>query len=151
LKSLRHNFQYGKTHKSAENFTDSRIIDLFYNSKLTGSHVFSSVKMIMRKVDTLDIVDYDVDWIINEVEHELRTVNTIRNAHYLKDNTLKGEDNSKRIGLVPIVQDDEDEVCDSEESVGWNTKEEINYSDKISDDSYRDSGEDSAPDMPEQN
>ncbi len=152
LKSLRHNFQYGKTHKSAENFTDSRIIDLFYDSKLTGSHVFASVKMIMRKVDTLDIVDYDVDWIINEVEHELRTVNTIRNAHYLKDNTLKGEDNSKRIGLVPVSQDEEEDVeeCDSEESVGWNTREEVNYSEKISDDSFRDNGEDSAPDMPEQ-
>jgi DNA polymerase III delta prime subunit len=156
LKSLRHNFGVGAGHKASVNFTDSRIIDLFYDSKLTGSHVFASVKMIMRKIDTLDIEDYSVDWIINEVEHELKMVNTIKNAHYLKDGMLKGEDNSKKIGLVPVNDSEEGEEdmemegeC-VEESASWNTKEEVDYTERISDDSYSDSGEDSAPDMPEQ-
>ncbi|MEK6828514.1 MAG: AAA family ATPase [Nanoarchaeota archaeon] len=154
LKSLKYNFQIGGSHKASKNFTDSKIIDLFYDSKLTGSHVFSSVKMIMRKIDTLDIKNYDIKWIVGEIEHELKTVNSIRNAHYLRDNTLKGEDNSKRIGLVP---QDEEEDCEGEECVEMasedvsnNTREEVDYSDKISDDNYSDRGEDSAPDsLPE--
>jgi hypothetical protein len=151
LKSLRHNFQIGGSHKASKNFTNQKIIDLFYDAKLTGSHVFSSVKMIMRKVETLDIVDYDVDWIANEIEHELRTVRTIMNSHYLKDGKLKGEDNSKKMGLVvdeEVV--DEEDYSVEEESVGWRTEEEADFTEKSSDDNYSDSGEDVAPDLPEQ-
>lgn len=155
LKSLRHNFGVGAKHKASINFTDNRVVDMFYESKQTGSHVFASVKMIMRKIDTLDIVDYDVDWIINEVQHELKILKTITNANYLKNNTLKGEDNSKQIGLVPMDMNDadEEEDCFDEspsESLGWNTAQEIGYEDQRSDNNYSDNGEDSAPDVPEQ-
>ena len=99
LKSLKHNFGFGKSHPSASIFTKDEIVDMFYDNKLTGSHVYSAVKMIMRKVDTLDKTDYDTKWIINEVEQELKTLATIRNSHYLQDGLLKGEDNSKKTGF----------------------------------------------------
>lgn len=129
LKSLRHNFGIGANHKASINFTDSRIIDIFYDSKQTGSHVFASVKMNMRKIDTLDIVDYDVEWIINEIKHELKILNSITDANYLKNNTLKGEGNSKKIGLVPMEDDEVDDEYGEEivESVGFGTSKEIFY------------------------
>lgn len=150
LKSLKYNFQIGSGHKASKNFTNKKVIDLFYDSKLTGSHVFSSVKMIMRKIDTLDIKDYDIKWIIGEIEHELKTVNSIRNAHYLRDSTLKGDDNSKKIGLVPDGDDGDEEEYGEVEVVSENTREEMDLSDKASDSNYSDSGEDVAPDTPEQ-
>ncbi len=152
LKSLRHNFGIGKSHKASQNFTNEKVVDLFFDSKLTGSHVFSSVKMIMRKIDTLDIVDYDSDWIINEIEHELKTVRSIKNANYLKSSELKGEDNSKKVGFGVDENDEDCEVCEeeSEESVSNYTRDEIDYSDHKSDSEYLDNGGDSAPEAPEQ-
>lgn len=153
LKSLRHNFGITKSHRASTMFIDDRIIDLFYDSKLTGSHFFSSVKMIMRKIQTLDVDDYDVNWIINEIEHELKMLKSISNANFLKNSELKGEDNSKKIGLTAVEDDDDDyEYADEEpsiESASWNTAQEIGYEDMKSDSSYSDSGEDCAPDVPE--
>lgn len=109
LKSLKYNFGLGKTSPKSVMFSDDKIVDLFFTTKLTGSHVFSSVRQIMRKIDTLDIVDCDVNWIINEIEQELKIVNTIRNSKFLQDDKMKGENNSKKMGLVP-TSDDEDEI-----------------------------------------
>lgn len=148
LKSLKYNFRITKSHTAAKNFIDYRVIDLFYDSKLTGSHVFASVKMIMRKVEILDIKDYDVNWIISEIEQEVKTTRSIRNANYLKSNELKGEDNSKKIGLVPSNEEEDygdDEMCVEE---SYEAPEE-DFSEHSSDDSYTDGGEDAAPDVPE--
>jgi len=112
LKSLKYNFQIGKTHPAVAKFTDSKIVDLFYDSKLTGSHVYSYVRQIMRKIDTLEMKKYDADWIIEEIENELRVVKTIRNSHYLNSGKLKGGD-EKSMGLVP---DDYDEGSESPEA-----------------------------------
>jgi hypothetical protein len=154
LKSLRHNFNLHGTHPACVNFTNDKIVNLFYDSKLTGSHVFTYVDMIMKKVEVLDIEDYDVNWVINEIEHELKMLKSISNANFLKNGELKGEDNSKKIGLT-VVEDDEEEdyaieeECSPEESVSWNTAEEIGYEDMKSDSSYSNSGEDCAPDAPQ--
>lgn len=124
LKSLRHNFSIGAKHNASIKFSDEKIIDLFYDSKQTGAHVFETVKMIMRKIDILDIVDYDVDWIMNEIQHEIKVLKTITNANYLKNNSLKGEDNSRQIGLVPYeeeIKECENEISYPSESVEWNT------------------------------
>jgi len=113
LKSLKYNFKFGKNHPSAEMFTNSKIIDIFYTSKLTGSHVYSSVRQIMRKVDTLGINDYDVSWIISEIKNELKTIDTIRNAQYLKNANLKSE--AKTSTGFDLSEDDEEvEMVDEE-------------------------------------
>lgn len=128
LKSLKYNFQIGKSHPATKKFSDDKIVDLFYDSKLTGSHVFSSVRQIMRKIDTLDITSYDAEWIASEIEHELSTVKKIRNSHYLNSNELKGQD-SKALGLVP---DDED----------------LELSETVSEEYYEEDGVDEAPRNP---
>ena len=110
LKSLRHNFDLGKNHPATKIFSDNKIIDFLHESKQTGSWIFNSIKMVMRKIEILELPSYDVDWVISEFEQELTTVKTIRNSHYLQNGELKGEDNSKkRIGLVPS-EDYDDEV-----------------------------------------
>jgi len=106
LKSLKFNFGIGKNHPATTKFADDKVVDLFYESKLTGSHVYIYTKQIMRKIETLEVKDYDAKWIIEEIEDELTTVRTITNSHYLQDGKLKGEDSSKRMGLVPNDYDE---------------------------------------------
>lgn len=119
LKSLKFNFGNGKNHPATKKFSDPKVVDFFYEAKLTGSHVYTYVKQIMRKIDTLDIVDYDADWIVKELDNELVTVRTITNSRYLKDGKLKGKDSSKAMGLVPNDYDEgememTEEVCEDE-------------------------------------
>jgi DNA polymerase III delta prime subunit len=129
LKSLRSNFGFGKNHPATSKFTDKKVVDFFYDSKLTGSHVYIYTKQIMRKIETLDITKYDAKWILSELEDELTTVKTITNARYLQSGQLKGEDSSKRMGLVPNNYDEsedvdyENEVC---EEAPMRTEEEFN-------------------------
>lgn len=108
LKSLKFNFGFGKSHPATKKFADDKVVELFYESKLTGSHVYIYTKQIMRKIETLEIKKYDANWIIEEIEDELTTVRTITNSHYLQDGKLKEEDSSKKIGLVPNNYDEGD-------------------------------------------
>jgi AAA+ superfamily predicted ATPase len=55
LKSLRHNFGFGANHPAAKEFSDKKIIDFLYDSKQTGAWIFNSVKMVMRKIEILDL------------------------------------------------------------------------------------------------
>lgn len=124
LKSLRHNFDIPNNHPSAKIFSDKKIIDFLHESKQTGSWIFNGVKMVMRKIEILELNDFDIKWIISEFEQELITVRTIRNSHYLQNGELKGEDNSKkRIGLVP--SEDEDECEDESVPLKGYLNEEI--------------------------
>jgi len=115
LKSLRSNFGFGKNHPATSKFTDKKVVDFFYDSKLTGSHVYIYTKQIMRKIETLDITKYDANWILEELEDELTTVKTITNARYLQSGQLKGEDSSKKMGLVPNNYDDSEDYCIEED------------------------------------
>jgi len=111
LKSLKYNFGFPKTHPISKIFLDNKIVDFLHNSKQTGSWIFNNVEMVMRKIEILEIEDYDSDWVIEEFEQILTTVRTITNARYLQSGELKGKDNSKKIGLVP---NDDDEEYDME-------------------------------------
>lgn len=134
LKSLKYNFGFGKNHPATKRFADNKVVDLFYDAKLTGSHVYTYVKQIMRKIDTLDIKDYDASWIMSEIEQELVTVRTITNSRYLNDGKLKGKDSSKSMGLVPndyyedceeLMHEEPYEETTSEEEGPSRGKEEI--------------------------
>lgn len=112
LKSLKHNFNHGKSHPASKIFTDKRIVDYFHEAKMTGSGIFNNVKMIMRKIEILDLdmKKFNADWIISEIEQEIITVRTIRNSRYLQSGELKGEDNSKKIGLTYSNDYEEDDL-----------------------------------------
>jgi hypothetical protein len=124
LKSLKFNFGIGKNHPATTKFADDKVVELFYESKLTGSHVYIYTKQIMRKIETLEITKYDADWIIEEIEDELTTVRTITNSNYLNDGKLKGEDSSKRMGLVPNNYD-ENEVTEGDYEMDEGVEEEV--------------------------
>lgn len=113
LKSLRHSFGFGANHPAAKEFSDKKIIDFLYDSKQTGAWIFNSVKMVMRKIEILDL-KVSSKFILDEFEQELIIVKSIRNSHYLNSGELKGEDRSKKMGLVPS-DDYEEENDDSSE------------------------------------
>jgi len=114
-KSLRQNFTISKTHPTSKLFLDNKIIDNFYNSRLTGSHIFSYTKMIMRKIDILEKEDLNSDWILNEIEHELKSINNIKNGNFLSNEKLKNKNNSKRIGLIPNEDEMEEDFYEEDE------------------------------------
>jgi ATPase family associated with various cellular activities (AAA) len=112
LKSLKFSFGFGKNHSATKKFSDPKVVSLFKRAQLTGAHVYTYTKQIMRKIDTLDIKDYDANWIVEEIESELTTVRTITNSKYLSDGKLKGKDESKAMGLVPndYIEDEDVEA-----------------------------------------
>jgi hypothetical protein len=143
LKSLKFNFGIGKNHPATTKFADDKVVELFYESKLTGSHVYIYTKQIMRKIETLEIKNYDAKWIIEEIEDELTTVRTITNSHYLQDGKLKGEDSSKRMGLVPNDYD-ENESGEVEYGIDESNEEQVEVSsdDEINEDIGMGEGDD---------
>lgn len=127
LKSIKHESNVGKTHPMAKTFSGREIVDFLHNSKQTGSWIYNTIQMVIRKIEILEITDYDGEWVISEFEDELTTVKTIRNAKYLQSGELKGEDSSKRMGLVPTdgyEEDYDEEVEDDSPAKGY-TKEEV--------------------------
>ena len=116
LKSLKYEGNIGKSHPLSKMFLDKRVIKFLLDSKQTGSWVYNMVDMVMRKIDILEIKDADVDWIIGEFEQEIKTINTITNARYLQNGELKGEDSSKKIGLLPTNGYEEDELDEDYEN-----------------------------------
>ena len=151
FKSIKHESGVGKNHSMTKRFASKDVIEFLHDSKQTGSWIYNTVQMIIRKIEILEIKDYDGDWIISEFEDELNTIKTIRSSKYLDSTELKGKDNSKRIGLSPS-DDDEDEYWDEEDEevelkMGFTNEDvydKISDVPDIDDSSYR--GEDEMPD-----
>ena len=135
LKSLRQGFSISNSHVISKVFTDSSILDLFYDSKLTGSHVFAYTKMIMRKIDVLDKKDFNAEWIINEIEHTIQSVDNIRLGNYLHDDRLKRKGGSRISGLSPNNHE-EDEYEDEYELDEKEIELEEDYRHMSSDENY---------------
>lgn len=138
LKSLR-KFELSDAHPVSKVFTEQNILDFYHDNRLTGSHIFSYTKMIMRKIDVLDKKDFHSKWIIKEIEHILKSVEVIvkGGSSYLNSDKLKGESSPKKFGIS--LSDDTDEIDDSyydEPSSDFIT-EERDYRDMSSDENYR--------------
>ena len=100
LKSLKYNSdpkkEFSKSHPINKVFADESIVDFLYNSKQTGSWIFNSVKMVMRKIEILEMKKYDSKWVISEFEQEIATIKTIRNASTYKVENLKEKTNQRK-------------------------------------------------------
>jgi hypothetical protein len=131
LKSLKYNsdpnVEFSKSHPMNKVFADESIVDFLYNSRQTGSWIFNSVKMVMRKIEILEMKTYDSKWIISEFEQEISTIKTIRNAKYLQNGELKGKDKTKKIGLVPSgdYEEEDEDMCEDEFPIKGDTLEEV--------------------------
>ena len=65
-------------------FTDVKVIKLFRESRVTGAHIFNSVKMLKLRMDLLKI-NVELDAVYNELSKEIKTIDKIRKADYLSD------------------------------------------------------------------
>lgn len=113
LKSLKYNFKISSTHAIAKLFTNPKIIKLFRDTKVTGAHVYNSVKMLKLRIDLLSI-KADLNWIHEELSKEIRTIDKIRKSDYLTD---KLNNERKSIGFGEDNEDygnDDDDDDDDE-------------------------------------
>jgi hypothetical protein len=95
-------------------FIDSAVVEKFFSSKVTGSHVYNTIKMLYLKNSNIrELKDITPEWVVKEIKLELDTLKRIRTTDYLKD-TMTGA-NSSEIGF-PMVNssDDEDEEMSEE-------------------------------------
>ncbi|MEK0338452.1 MAG: hypothetical protein QQN41_13570, partial [Nitrosopumilus sp.] len=78
--------------------TDKNIIDLFYNkdiikvfydAKVTGAHVYNSIKVLKLKMEMMHEA-VDLKWVIKEIDQDLNIADKIRNTDHLK-NKLEGK------------------------------------------------------------
>lgn len=113
LKSLKYNFDIEGDSEEVLSFIDSAVIEKFFSSKVTGSHVYNTIKMLYLRIQTLELKDITPEWVVKEIKLELDTLRRIRTTDYLKD-TMTGA-NSSEIGF-PMVNspDDEDEEMSEE-------------------------------------
>ena len=66
-------------------YTNKSIIEKFYDSTVTGSHIFNAIKMLKLRYDTLKIKDVTVDRIIESIQTEITVIEKVRKTSYLKD------------------------------------------------------------------
>lgn len=98
LKSLKDNFKI----KSAGNkfvslFSDSKIINLLFNSSVTGAYIYTTTRMLKMKIDMLRINDtVDIEWLVKEIRSSMDTISKVKNADFLND---KLSNSTKNIGF----------------------------------------------------
>jgi len=112
LKSLKYNFNISATSEVSKMFTDKKILKLLHDSKVTGAHIFNSIKMFKRRVDLLKI-KINADDVINELSKEIKTIEKIRKSEYLSDK-LNGSDRGS-IGFGSRDDDDDDDDDDKKD------------------------------------
>jgi hypothetical protein len=110
LKSLKYNFKIMPTNSVAKVFVDSKIIKLFKDSKVTGAHIFNSVKMLKMRMDLLNI-KLELETILTEFSKDIKTIDKIRNSDYLSD---KMNSSRSSVGFNSGSDDDDDDDDDEE-------------------------------------
>ena len=112
-KSLKYNFGIKDNESLSKTVSDNKIVKLYHNSSVTGSHIYNSVNILLKKHGTLcQDKKVCVDWLLKEIEDELTTLNKIR----LKKNiTATFEKKTKRLGFDI---ENEDESKEMEDEIG---------------------------------
>lgn len=123
LKSLKYNFDISESEVDVEAFIDPSVVEKFHSSRVTGSHVYNTVKMLKLRIQTLELDDITAEWIVNEIKLELETLQRIRRTDYLNDKMAgKG---SGDIGFPMQMKNDmEDEEEEEDEYVSEEIKSE---------------------------
>jgi hypothetical protein len=121
IKSLTDNFKIkSKTNNFVKVLTENAVVNTLFTKNVSGSYVYSITKMIKLKVDMLQLdSDFDVDWVVKEVESNLQTMSKLRNMDFLSD---KINNSSSSLGFE--TEDSNDDIseeyyeeelnCDSE-------------------------------------
>lgn len=85
LKSLRYGFGMEATNETAKMLTDEKIINQFYDSGVTGAHIYNTANMLVAKIDTLELENITVEWFLNEIRSEIKTLEKIKKTSFLSD------------------------------------------------------------------
>jgi AAA+ superfamily predicted ATPase len=117
LKSLKYNFNMDVSNTEKETielFCHNDIINLFYTNKVTGAHIYNSIKMIKLKMDIFLDENMDLNWILKEIKNDLNIVDKIKKTEFLKDklSLMKKEIGFGKNGDGEDEDDDEDEEDD---------------------------------------
>jgi hypothetical protein len=113
LKSLKANFNIVDG-DVVELYSDTKIIDKFHDSGVSGSHIFNAIKMLKLRYDTLKIKDVTVNRIIDSITSELKVIDKIRKVSFLKEKYDRGSGSvgfkSGSIGFGHKTSSDEGEI-----------------------------------------
>lgn len=90
IKSLKLNFNLTKG-KEFDVYTDDRIVSKFYDSGVSGSHIFNAIKMIKLRYDTLKIKTITVDKIIGSITSDLKVIEKTRKLSHVKEKYDRSE------------------------------------------------------------
>lgn len=80
LKSLRYN---SEDSKNKNLFFNKKVVDLFFDRGVTGSYVYNSISMLELKSE-LATTKIDIDWVLEELNHELKNSDQLRGKDHLK-------------------------------------------------------------------
>lgn len=112
LKSLRYNFDLESTSTEVIPFVSPEVVEKFSISRVTGSHVYNTIKMLYLRIQTLELEEITPEWVVNEIKLELDTLARIRKTDYL-DDKMQGN-RSSGIGFEMANSTEEDEEIESE-------------------------------------
>ena len=137
LKSLKYNFEMEADNLEVVPFIAYDVVDKLHDSRVTGAHVYNTIKMLYLRIQTLELTDITSQWVVKEITLELDTLKRIRRTDYL--NEKMAENGSGNIGFATMKNEDEDIVEECVEELQFS---EMNMSakeqDRTSDYKYRD-------------
>jgi len=92
LKSLKVNFNITDG-PLVKVYASNKIVNKFYDSGVSGSHIFNAIKMLKLRYDTLKIKDVTDDRIVKSIDSELKVIEKIRKVSIVKDKLDRNSDN----------------------------------------------------------
>jgi len=124
FKSLKRNFEVEADSAEAKPFIHESVIETFHNAKVTGAHIYNTIKMLKLRIHTLELeatAPTTPEWIVNEIKSELETLNRIRRTDYLQDKMSGSAGSNMGFPMSGMMRNDadEDDMDDSE----YNMKE----------------------------
>lgn len=133
FKSLKYNFNILKDNADKniiDLFYNRDIIRVFYNAKVTGAHVYNSIKVLKLKMEMMNEA-VDLKWVIKEIDQDLTIADKIRNTDHLK-NKLEGK---KTLGFgFGDNGEDEEDLFDP---IGSDKEEKVTEAEVVRKDSQR--------------
>ena len=95
-------------------FIDETVINKLHSSKVTGAHIYNTIKMLKLRIETLELDNIDSDWIVREITTEIEQLARIRKTDYLQA-TLPGSQIDVSFPMRNDAAEDDSEEAVEEE------------------------------------
>jgi hypothetical protein len=145
LKSIYRNFDLSLTNEDGTEITDlsvleeikpfidESVINKLHTSKVTGAHIYNTIKMLKLRIQTLELENIDSEWIVKEITTEIDQLARIRKTDYLQA-TLPGSQIDVSFPMRNDVEEDEaveEEVVAKTRTAGFSLSE-VNSDSEVS-------------------